>query len=152
MRYRTALGPHSSAPSSALHLLTNFLQPATHTEPEFTRWLPQTDTHRLTHVYTLPLQIVQYGSAPAVDMRVEVGLLSSNVRVIPVDGPSTHVRGIGEMFGARIVVAGNSSARISHAELRYGGQAMLRRPAVLFEVGGYCTNVLYLFNCLMMRR
>ncbi|KAG1667228.1 hypothetical protein FOA52_009793 [Chlamydomonas sp. UWO 241] len=84
----------------------------------------------LTHAHWS--RSLAYGTAAHIDMRTEVGLISSNVRVTPSDGITTHGRGSGEMFGARIVVSGNSTARISHAEIRYGGQAMLLRPTILF--------------------
>ncbi|GAX81123.1 hypothetical protein CEUSTIGMA_g8557.t1 [Chlamydomonas eustigma] len=73
------------------------------------------------------------GASSAVDMRVEVALVSSNIHITAADGPVTYIRGTGELFGARIIVAGNSSARISNIAMSYGGQAGLQRPAIQFQ-------------------
>ena len=73
------------------------------------------------------------GASAAVDMRVEVGLLSSNILITPSDGPATYTRGTGELFGAHIIVAGNSTGRFSNIAVAYGGQAGLLRPTVLFQ-------------------
>jgi hypothetical protein len=67
-------------------------------------------------------------------MRVEVALVTSNIRITAADGPVTYIRGTRELFGARIIVAGNSTARISNVEMTYGGQAGLQKPAVQFQV------------------
>ena len=79
------------------------------------------------------------GASSDIDMRVEVGLVSSNILITAADGPSTYLRGSGsnsggELFGACILVAGNASARISNIAVTYGGQAGLLRPSVLFQV------------------
>ena len=79
------------------------------------------------------------GASSDIDMRVEVGLVSSNILITAADGPSTYLRGSGsnsggELFGACILVAGNASARISNLAVTYGGQAGLLRPSVLFQV------------------
>ena len=66
----------------------------------------------------LSAQVKRYsGSASDIDMRAEVGLVSSNIVITAADGPTTYVRGTGELFGARVVVAGNSTARISHVSV-----------------------------------
>ena len=66
-------------------------------------------------------------------MRAEVGLVSSNIVISSLDGPSTYSRGTGELFGAQVLIIGNSSARISHVAVSYGGQAGLNRAAVTFQ-------------------
>ena len=68
-----------------------------------------------SHCHTKLLQVKRYpGAVSDIDMRAEVGLVSSNIIITAIDGPTTYVRGTGELFGARLVVAGNSTARISH--------------------------------------
>ena len=73
------------------------------------------------------------GAASDIDMRAEVGLVSSNIVISSLDGPSTYSRGTGELFGAQVLIIGNSSARISHVAVSYGGQAGLNRAAVTFQ-------------------
>ncbi|GIM05166.1 hypothetical protein Vretimale_9611 [Volvox reticuliferus] len=63
-----------------------------------------------------------YPGGPTVDMRAEVGLVSSNILITAVDGASTHSFH-GEMFGARVVVVGNSTGRFDNMRMSYCGQA-----------------------------
>jgi hypothetical protein len=51
-------------------------------------------------------------------MRVEVGLLRSNILITAADGELTYMRGTGELFGAHLVVSGKSSARLSNVEIK----------------------------------
>lgn len=85
---------------------------------------------------TIRAQVKTYPGAAsgAIDMRVEVAMVSSNIVITAADGAATYVRNVGEMFGCRVIVAGNSSARISNVAVSFGGQAGLVRPAVLFQV------------------
>ena len=80
------------------------------------------------------IQVKRYsGAAHDIDMRAEVGLVSSNIVISSLDGPSTYSRGTGELFGAQVLIIGNSSARISHVAVSYCGQAGLNRAAVAFQ-------------------
>ncbi|GIL91633.1 hypothetical protein Vretifemale_19242 [Volvox reticuliferus] len=63
-----------------------------------------------------------YPGGPTVDMRAEIGLVSSNILITAVDGESTHSFH-GEMFGARVVVVGNSTGRFDNMRMSYCGQA-----------------------------
>ena len=71
-------------------------------------------------------------SAPPLDLSAEVGLLSSNILITSIDGVQTHSDG-GEQFGVFVVVHGNSTARITHTQLRYCGQSGLDRACVRFQ-------------------
>ncbi|KAG1658047.1 hypothetical protein FOA52_004206 [Chlamydomonas sp. UWO 241] len=76
-----------------------------------------------------------YPGLPMIDMRAEVGLLSSNVRVVPSDGDQQYsvsgTSGTRERYGSTLIIAGNASARLSHIELSQCGQAY-GRPALSF--------------------
>lgn len=72
------------------------------------------------------------GSSLVADMRAEVALLDSNVRVLPSDGNAQYRPG-GDKYGPRIVAAGNSTARLSHLLMQWCGQAGLSRACVQFE-------------------
>ncbi|GFR40478.1 hypothetical protein Agub_g1045 [Astrephomene gubernaculifera] len=72
-----------------------------------------------------------YPGGPTVDMRAEVGLLSSNILITAIDGPSTHAFA-GEYFGARMVVSGNSTGRFNNIAMEYCGQAGLTDRACVF--------------------
>ncbi|EFJ47177.1 hypothetical protein VOLCADRAFT_92355 [Volvox carteri f. nagariensis] len=67
-------------------------------------------------------RVKAYPGGPTVDMRAEVGLVSSNVLITADDGESTHSYD-GEMFGARVVVSGNSTGRFDSMGMAYCGQA-----------------------------
>ncbi|EFJ47178.1 hypothetical protein VOLCADRAFT_92358 [Volvox carteri f. nagariensis] len=67
-------------------------------------------------------RVKAYPGGPTVDMRAEVGLVSSNVLITADDGESTHSYN-GEMFGARVVVSGNSTGRFDSMGMAYCGQA-----------------------------
>lgn len=69
-------------------------------------------------------------------MRAEVGLVSSNVIITAADGPTTYVRGTGELFGARLVVAGNATARISHVSGVAGLMLPTGRPCSICSFHG----------------
>ncbi|PNG99164.1 Fibrocystin-L, partial [Tetrabaena socialis] len=73
-----------------------------------------------------------YPGGPTIDMRAEVGLLTSNVLITVPDGPVQHMLGTGEMFGARVVVSGNSTGRFSSVALHYCGQAGNTDRACIF--------------------
>ena len=73
------------------------------------------------------------GAISDIDIRVEVGLVSSNIVISALDGPSTYLRGSGELFGVQVLIVGNASARLSNVAVSYGGQAGLGRAAVAFQ-------------------
>ncbi|KXZ43941.1 hypothetical protein GPECTOR_77g37 [Gonium pectorale] len=74
-----------------------------------------------------------YPGGPTVDMRAEVGLLSSNVLVTASNGFSSHAYG-SEFFGARILVHGNSTGRFTGMAVQHCGQAGLtNRACILFD-------------------
>ncbi len=73
------------------------------------------------------------GSSVVVDMRAEVGLLSSNVLITASDGPASYANA-SDMFGARVVVSGNSTGRFEGVAIEYCGQAGLDdRACFLFD-------------------
>ncbi len=93
-----------------------------------------------TLVLDTPLQqphgakLKSYPGGPTVDMRAEVGLLSSTITITAVDGEATHNYGTGELFGGRVLVHGNSTGRFSGVTMQYCGQAgLLGRACVLFD-------------------
>lgn len=86
----------------------------------------------LAHPHSAKLR--SYPGGPTVDMRAEVGLVSSNVLITAADGATTKVYEVGEYFGGRVVVHGNSTARLGHVAMTYCGQAGLTgRACVLFD-------------------
>lgn len=87
--------------------------------------------------YAHTAKVKQYaGVSYSIDMRAEVGLISSNVRIQAADGPTTafYPNGTsGEMFGARVLVHDNGTVRLSNVALWYCGQKGLDRPCVNFD-------------------
>ncbi|GIL53442.1 hypothetical protein Vafri_9024 [Volvox africanus] len=76
-------------------------------------------------------RVKAYPGGPTVDMRAEVGLVSSNVMITAVDGESTHSFN-GEMFGARVVIVGNSTGRFDNMGMSYCGQAGFNDRACMY--------------------
>ncbi|EFJ47175.1 hypothetical protein VOLCADRAFT_92352 [Volvox carteri f. nagariensis] len=76
-------------------------------------------------------RVKAYPGGPTVDMRAEVGLVSSNVLITADDGESTHSYN-GEMFGARVVVSGNSTGRFDNIAMEYCGQGGLSNRSCIF--------------------
>jgi hypothetical protein len=82
--------------------------------------MKHTHTHT-QHMLTVKIQthssssrVTRYaGALFDVDMRVEVAMVDSNILISANDGPVTYSRGTGELFGARVIVAGNGSAVVS---------------------------------------
>ncbi len=74
-----------------------------------------------------------YASGRTIDMRAEVGHLSSAnaITITPVDGASSYMEG-SEKFGARVVVSGNATGRFEGVVIEYCGQAGLENRACLF--------------------
>ena len=73
-----------------------------------------------------------YPGGPTVDMRAEIAIISSNVVVTASNGAAA--KAAGDLFGARIVVSGNSTGRFSNALVQYCGQAGLTaRSCILYD-------------------
>ncbi|KXZ54727.1 hypothetical protein GPECTOR_4g796 [Gonium pectorale] len=80
-----------------------------------------------------------YSGGPTVDMRAEVGLISSNIVIAPENGAGAYGDG-SEYFGARVVVSGSSIGRLSNIAMEYCGQAgFTDRACVLFDRLGSIT-------------
>ncbi|GIL53447.1 hypothetical protein Vafri_9024 [Volvox africanus] len=78
-------------------------------------------------------RVKAYPGGPTVDMRAEVGLVSSNILITAVDGESTrNYEGNGELFGAHMVVSGNSTGRFNNIAMEYCGQAGLANRSCIF--------------------
>jgi hypothetical protein len=69
------------------------------------------------------------GTNSALDMRAEVALLDSNI-VVTVDDPAVANEG---KFGARLLVQGSSTAKISDVLFTNCGQYGLTRACVQFD-------------------
>jgi len=85
----------------------------------------------------------QYGNGATLDMRTEVGLLSSNVVIRADDGPaqlssSTPWK---DRFGCRVLVANQATASLSGIAFEYCGQAGTERAALQFELFGEPVSV-----------
>ncbi|GFH26704.1 uncharacterized protein HaLaN_24896, partial [Haematococcus lacustris] len=92
---------------------------------------------RLTLTLTSPLAyaheglVKRYpGARDAVDLRVEVGMLSSNIIITAADGAQTRGSG-GEMFGCALAVSGASTAQLDNVAFQYIGQYGVA-PGLLF--------------------
>ncbi|KXZ49223.1 hypothetical protein GPECTOR_22g814 [Gonium pectorale] len=74
-----------------------------------------------------------YPGGPTVDMRAEVAMLSSNILITNDNSYYSFIQGT-EAFGARVVVSGNSTGRLSNIAMEYCGQAgFTDRACVLFD-------------------
>lgn len=86
----------------------------------------------LAHNHTA--KVVSYnGGAQVLDMRAEVAMIDSNVRIEAPDGPYQHTDGVGSKFGPRVIGHGSSVAELNNIAMAYCGQAGLRRPCVMFK-------------------
>lgn len=66
------------------------------------------------------------------DSRAEVAMLDTNLNILPDDGDLQYTPGNGK-FGPRVIVHGQSTARLANIGMSYCGQAGLMRGCVQFE-------------------
>ncbi|KAG2496270.1 hypothetical protein HYH03_005503 [Edaphochlamys debaryana] len=85
----------------------------------------------LTYTHDARFKSYTGGPAGGVDMRAEVAMLSSSILITAANGASSYTFG-SEMFGARVVVSGNSTGRFDGITMEYCGQGGLTDRACIF--------------------